>query len=165
MADMNFMTRLLQLIEANNIPAPAPIEQRWSSGSSSAMSIISDTDCDCYTAGGRQMDGSKPKQATLYSWVGIIMYLCSEDEQIRTQITQAFKEYTDRVGTQLETEFDAFHHWAKIEVPTTAAEREEVRARLARRLPVAEFNALRKELDPKNILANSMVDEIFGVPE
>ena len=30
--------------------------------------------------------------------------------------------------------------------------------------PVEEFNAARRALDPKNILANSMIDGFFGVP-
>jgi hypothetical protein len=52
MADMEFMTRLLNLIEENNVAAPAPIEQRWTSASSSAMSINSDVAADS-TLGGR----------------------------------------------------------------------------------------------------------------
>ena len=35
---MRFMEELLHYIESNNIPAPAPIEQRWSRTSSSLMS-------------------------------------------------------------------------------------------------------------------------------
>jgi hypothetical protein len=52
------------------------------------------------------------------------MYLCSENEQVRAAITEAFKQYTDKVGATLEEEFDAYHHWAKIEVPLDAAEKE-----------------------------------------
>eukprot|EP01045_Picozoa_sp_COSAG04_P045819 COSAG04_NODE_16270_length_504_cov_3.419753_1_plen_49_part_10 len=33
------MERVLGLIEERGIPAPSPIEQRWTSGSSAAMSI------------------------------------------------------------------------------------------------------------------------------
>lgn len=36
--DMLFMEQILSKIESQNIPAPAPIEQRWSSSSSSLMS-------------------------------------------------------------------------------------------------------------------------------
>ena len=54
--DMRFMTKLLVEIEARNIPAPSPIEQRWSAGSRSRMS----------PAAGAAGD--------VFSWVGIIMY-------------------------------------------------------------------------------------------
>ena len=37
-ADLGFMEQVLELIEREKIPAPAPIEQRWSSDSASAMS-------------------------------------------------------------------------------------------------------------------------------
>ena len=56
-ADLTYMTELLDLIEKENIPAPAPIEQRWTSTSSSRMSIAS----------------SPGNPDTLHSWVGIIM--------------------------------------------------------------------------------------------
>ena len=39
MADIALMEKILALIEAKQIPAPAPIEQRWSCGSTSSMNI------------------------------------------------------------------------------------------------------------------------------
>ena len=39
---------------------------------------------------------------------------------------------------------------------------EKMRIRLRQRYPVAEFNALRKTLDPHSILSNSLVDELIG---
>ena len=36
--DMKLMEHLLEKIESESIPAPAPIEQRWSASSSSTMS-------------------------------------------------------------------------------------------------------------------------------
>ena len=36
--DLGYMKDLLQLVEARNVAAPAPIEQRWTSGSSARMS-------------------------------------------------------------------------------------------------------------------------------
>ncbi len=52
------------------IAAPSPIEQRWSSGSSSAMSPA---------AGGPQ---------SVHCWVGVIMYL-PDDPQQRAAVTDA----------------------------------------------------------------------------
>ena len=37
-SDMRYMLRLLDIIEREGIPAPAPIEQRWTAGSSSLLS-------------------------------------------------------------------------------------------------------------------------------
>ena len=54
---MRYMLRLLDIIEREGIPAPAPIEQRWTAGSSSLLSPARSTAEDA-----------------LFSWVGIIMY-------------------------------------------------------------------------------------------
>ncbi|MEW5306294.1 MAG: hypothetical protein WDW36_008767 [Sanguina aurantia] len=68
--DIEFMEALLKEIETGKIPAPSPIEQRWSSGSSSPMSPSS----------------GAPGHVT--SWVGIIMYL--PDEAVsRAKVTAA----------------------------------------------------------------------------
>ena len=56
-SDMRYMLRLLDIIEREGIPAPAPIEQRWTAGSSSLLSPARSTTEDA-----------------LFSWVGIIMY-------------------------------------------------------------------------------------------
>ena len=55
--------------------------------------------------------------------------------------------------------YDAVEHWAKIEVPHL--DLNVARQRMQKRYPVEEFNALRRELDPKNILANDIVDKLF----
>ena len=55
--DMRYMLRLLDIIESEGIPAPAPIEQRWTAGSTSLLSPARSTAEDA-----------------LFSWVGIIMY-------------------------------------------------------------------------------------------
>ena len=65
------MRELMQQLEADGTPAPAPIEQRWSAASSADMSPV---------AARSEPDG-------LHSWVGIIMYLPAEDKQTRKAIT------------------------------------------------------------------------------
>ena len=57
-ADIQFMEKLLTLVEKHNLPAPAPIEQRWTGRSSSLLSPAYSDDPD-----------------EVFSWVGIIMYL------------------------------------------------------------------------------------------
>ena len=69
------MHELLQQLEADNIPAPSPIEQRWSAPSSSPMSPVASTgDPDA-----------------LHSWVGIIMYLPTEEKRARQAITDRYE--------------------------------------------------------------------------
>ena len=65
------MHELLQQLEADNTPAPAPIEQRWSSPSSSPMSPVA----------------SRGHPDALHSWVGIIMYLPTQEKHARQAIT------------------------------------------------------------------------------
>ncbi len=57
--------------------------------------------------------------------------------------------------------FGAVWHWAKLEPPTSEAELRAVRARLAARFPVQQYNSYRALLDPKNVLANEWLDKIF----
>eukprot|EP00965_Chrysotila_dentata_P028548 948349-Pleurochrysis_carterae.AAC.1 len=73
--ELKYMLELLDLIEQKQLPAPAPIEQRWTSSSSSPMS-----------------PAHSPSPDDLHSWVGIIMYLPEEEVQ-REAITKTFWEY------------------------------------------------------------------------
>ena len=58
-------------------------------------------------------------------------------------------------------EYGAVEHWAKVEAMHDDARTAKLRERLAARFPVVEFNAARRALDPKNILANNIVDALF----
>ena len=71
MADLDYVEELLSRLERQGIPAPSPIEQRWTSASTSALSPASAPNA---------LD-------TLFSWVGIIMYLPTEDDKQRKAIT------------------------------------------------------------------------------
>lgn len=66
--DLDFVDDLLAMIRRDQIPAPSPIEQRWTAGTASVMS----------PAAGAPDD--------VFSWVGIIMYL-PDDPQQRAAIT------------------------------------------------------------------------------
>ena len=63
--DIAYMEELLGEIEKAGIPAHSPIEQRWTSSSSSPMSPAS---------------SSRPDD--VHSWVGVIYYLPSDDPQV-----------------------------------------------------------------------------------
>eukprot|EP00878_Enallax_costatus_P022793 GHUV01024206.1.p1 GENE.GHUV01024206.1~~GHUV01024206.1.p1 ORF type:complete len:230 (+),score=74.41 GHUV01024206.1:96-692(+) len=76
--DISYMKDLLREIESADIPAHSPIEQRWTASSSSPMSPA---------AAGAGNPAGLPAD-TVHSWVGIIMYLPTEDPQQREDITK-----------------------------------------------------------------------------
>lgn len=149
---MEFMDTLLKEIEKRQIPAHAPIEQRWTSSSSSRMSP------------------AHGPMGSLFSWVGIIMYLplseSDKDEQLRQDITHRFnRDYCDllREIGQL-AKYNAVSHWAKLEVPNTIADLIKMKQSLGRKYPLDEFNQLRLDYDPKNILGNDLLNLVLGTP-
>ena len=81
------MEDLLNKIEAAKMPAPSPIEQRWTCGSASHMSPAS--------AAAEEGDS----QDYLFSWVGIIMYLPTENERQRAAITKRWELYIHTIIT------------------------------------------------------------------
>eukprot|EP00192_Tetraselmis_astigmatica_P008362 CAMPEP_0117666988 /NCGR_PEP_ID=MMETSP0804-20121206/10695_1 /TAXON_ID=1074897 /ORGANISM="Tetraselmis astigmatica, Strain CCMP880" /LENGTH=606 /DNA_ID=CAMNT_0005474621 /DNA_START=100 /DNA_END=1920 /DNA_ORIENTATION=- len=143
-ADIAYMEQLLKQIETSRIPAPSPIEQRWTSASASPMSPAYSQD-----------------KNSVFSWVGIIMYLPDDDAQQRAEITSRFHDYTKMAYTYLVPQYGAVEHWAKIEVPNDVDGREQFQARLKARYPVGDFNAARCVLDPKNIMSNHIVEKLF----
>ncbi|CAI6008176.1 unnamed protein product [Closterium sp. NIES-65] len=169
-ADIAYMEELLTLIESEGIPAPAPIEQRWTSGSRSPMSPTAGA-CNAAnaataaagsaasSAAGSAADGRALDD--VYSWVGIIMYLPSNDPDQRAAITKHFLDYKFLTARRLWDKYGAHEHWAKIEIPADPATREWLVSRVARDFPVAKLNEYRRKLDPKNVLANDMLDVLF----
>ena len=97
-----FMENLLRRIEIFGIPAHSPIEQRWTAASSSLMSPAHGKDDD------------------LFSWVGIIMYLPSDDEAQRRAITDRFTGEYCNIVSDVGGAVNAKSHWAKLERPHTA---------------------------------------------
>jgi len=141
--ELKYMLELLDLIEQKQLPAPAPIEQRWTSSSSSPMS-----------------PAHSPSPDDLHSWVGIIMYLPEEEVQ-REAITKTFWEYNAMCRDNLWSKYGAHQHWAKIELPESESERAWVKRRLRERFPIDEMRKAQAKLDPKHILVNPLVDEIL----
>ena len=186
--EMGFMRELLARIEGGEggggggggekIPAHAPIEQRWTSGSRSALSPVAPP------GGSGSGSGSGAASAELHSWVGIILYL-PEDEassrEWRPAVDAAFREYSRIVERDLGPKHGATEHWAKVEpgryVDGEGAEGgasgsnnaplEEKRRRLERRFGrgnVAKFAEARRRLDPYNVMGGSVVDALFPHP-
>ncbi|XP_078152044.1 L-galactono-1,4-lactone dehydrogenase isoform X2 [Carex rostrata] len=148
MKDLDFMEELMKLIAKEHVPAPAPIEQRWTARSKSPMS-----------------PASSPNEDDIFSWVGIIMYLPTTDLRQRKDITEEFFHYRHLTQSTLWDHYSAFEHWAKIEVPKDKEELAKVQDRLRKRFPVDAFNKARKELDPNRILSNAKLDKLFPLLE
>ncbi|CAN4118498.1 unnamed protein product [Withania somnifera] len=148
MKDLEYIEEVMQLIEKESVPAPAPIEQRWTACSKSRMSpAYSSADDD------------------IFSWVGIIMYLPTMDARQRRQITEEFFHYRHMTQAQLWDHYSAFEHWAKIEVPKDEEELEALQARLKKKFPVDAYNQARNELDPNHILSSNMLEKLFPSTE
>ncbi|EEC68837.1 hypothetical protein OsI_37417 [Oryza sativa Indica Group] len=148
MKDLDYIEELLQLIEKEDIPAPAPIEQRWTACSRSPMS-----------------PASSSQEDDIFSWVGIIMYLPTSDARQRKEITEEFFNYRSKTQTNLWDGYSAYEHWAKIEVPKDKDELTELQARLRKRFPVDAYNKARMELDPNKVLSNAKLEKLFPVTE
>ena len=142
--DLAFMRDLLELVEKSDLPAPSPIEQRWTAASSSRMSPAHSAAAD-----------------DLHTWVGVIMYLPTEEPAARAAITRRFWEYNALCRNQLWPQYGAHQHWAKIELPDEPEQRASLKRRLRERFPLEEFNKERKRLDPKGILVNDFLAEIL----
>jgi len=160
-ADLQYMTELLQIIEQEGIPAPAPIEQRWSAGSRSPMSPA--TNWSIADANSADVTG-RSGNLGLHSWIGIIMYLPSEDETQRNAITNAFKKYAARETEALGDRYGIKTHWAKIELPDDTEDREKARKTMDSRYDTESFRKLRNEYDPKGVLGNDMIEGLLGDP-
>ena len=142
--DMVFMENLLKGIEENQIAAHSPIEQRWTASSSSSMS-----------------PAYGPSKG-LHCWVGIIMYLPSDQEKQRKDITDTFKgQYCDLLR-EVGKNVNATSHWAKLEMPKSEEELNQLQTFMKQRFPVEKFNAARKLLDDENLLANDLLNAVFG---
>jgi len=88
------------------------------------------------------------------------------DEQIRQDVTHRFNgEYCNllsEIGRS--PKYNAVSHWAKLEVPITIPDLIQLKQTLGRKYPLDEFNALRFEYDPKNIMGNNLLNLILGTP-
>jgi L-galactono-1,4-lactone dehydrogenase len=160
-SDMDFMTRLLDSIESKGIPAHSPIEQRWSSSSSSPMSPAYDKNMT--NKGYFRMPSSQSSEG-LHSWVGIISYLPTDDERQRREITDAFTGTYVEMVRSIGEPFSATSHWAKLEVPKAIWQLADLRMFLDSRFPLQRFNRLRGKYDPKNILGNDLMSMAIGKP-
>ena len=147
-AGLDFVDELKAELAKAGLPAPAPIEQRWTASSTSPMSPAHSAD---------------PAKEEIFSWVGGIMYM--PDEGRRDEITRKFRKYMD-VMERLGKRYNAHAHWGKIELPDKDAANYQLRLVQLRRhvherYDVAAFNRARDSLDPKHVLSNSLIKHLF----
>mmetsp|Transcript_57500 Transcript_57500/g.140995 ORF Transcript_57500/g.140995 Transcript_57500/m.140995 type:complete len:603 (+) Transcript_57500:42-1850(+) len=152
-ADLEYTKELLKMIEDNNIPAPAPLEQRWSCASSAPLS-----------------PAGSPDPRALFSWLGIIMYLPTDDgtaatTKQRAAITKRFQEYKKTCATELWDKYRCAEHWAKIDVIASGHWLEEIKRRVKNRFPLGEFNVLRARFDPNGVLCSEGLSNILNTAE
>jgi len=159
---MSFMEELLKEIESNNVPAPAPIEQRWTSGSKSPLSPAS------VITGKDYCESSYEANNALFSWVGVIMYLPSEDLDPtgyrRDFITESFKDQYCKLVRKVGSKYGLMCHWAKLEIPNGEDEEviaQSVRDRFGPRV-CEVYNKARDMYDPKRLLSNQLIAKVFG---
>lgn len=142
--DLEYTRELMKMIEEHNIPAPAPLEQRWTSASSSPMS-----------------PASSPNPNQLFSWLGIIMYLPPDDQKQRDAIKLAFAKYKQTCADKLWGKYRCAEHWAKLDVTAEGPWFDKVKARLRERFPIGEFNVMRTRMDPHGICASKALAALF----
>jgi L-galactono-1,4-lactone dehydrogenase len=147
--DVEFVESLLNKAESALLPIPSPIEQRWTSSSSSKMS-----------------PAYSPDKTQIYSWVGIIMYVPPSYQSFeqRNLIRIKFNDYCSLIEPILE-KFNAVPHWAKVESPLQPINPNKdmdallrLRTRLRKRYDVDGYNQLRISLDPCDILSNNLIN-------
>eukprot|EP00931_Biecheleriopsis_adriatica_P073222 TRINITY_DN47551_c0_g1_i1.p1 TRINITY_DN47551_c0_g1~~TRINITY_DN47551_c0_g1_i1.p1 ORF type:complete len:563 (-),score=130.35 TRINITY_DN47551_c0_g1_i1:80-1741(-) len=139
LADIDYVVEMKRIIERDRIAAASPIEQRWTSRSTSPMSPAFSTQAD-----------------SLFSWVGVIMYIT--DEARAPQIKAKFREYAMQ-HADLTFKYGGMFHWGKIDLDFHAGSRlASLKQALARRLDIAGFSEIKKQLDPGNVLGNAVTD-------
>ena len=137
--ELNFIEELLNLIKKNEIPAPSPIEQRWTARSTSLMSPAYSTN---------------PSDS--FSWVGIIMYLPYNSTN-RDEIEELFKKYRNILVDNLGEKYKIKVHWAKLELPDIPTK---AWKQIANSIPLKEFNELRKKFDKNKIFYYNTLTEL-----
>lgn len=140
--DIDYVEEIKGIIEKERIPAASPIEQRWTSRSTSPLS-----------------PAFSPREEDIFSWVGIILYIT--DEKRAPVIRDKFVEYGMH-HADLTFKYGGVFHWGKVDLAyhQGKARLENLRSNLARRFQMDRFSELRRELDPRNILGNRLLDSV-----
>jgi L-galactono-1,4-lactone dehydrogenase len=140
LADIDYLMEIKATIERERIPAASPIEQRWTSASSSPMSPAFSRD-----------------SGAIFSWVGVIMYIT--DEERAPEIKKRFKEYAMLHADQT-FKYGGSLHWGKLDLNFHEGRRLEVlRDHYRQRFDQKAFVEAKRQLDPQSIFSNRLIDE------
>ncbi|TRY71664.1 hypothetical protein TCAL_04739 [Tigriopus californicus] len=145
MQELDLVDEILDLIQTQRIPAPVPIEQRWSCGSQSLLSpVYAETN----------------PATSKFSWVGIIMYL-TKNEDLNRRISEAFEAYYGQIVETLGAKYQLDEHLAKI--GTIEGQNEGFMRYRSNRLSsrLKRFNQQREEFDPQGMFLSEAAAEIL----
>lgn len=97
--------------------------------------------------------------------IRIIMYLPSDDQNERKEITDRFRgQYCD-LAREVGAPYNAVSHWGKLEMPTNGENFLKLRELMQSRYPLSKFNSARQYYDPKNLLGNDLLNTVLGRPK
>lgn len=149
-SDIRHTEAILDLISEASLPAHEPIEQRWSQGSLSPLA-------PCFSPDGK---------SSIFSWVGIIMYLPPASEPgnavKRVLVTEAFNDYVRKVYAETSGS-DPMTHLAKIEYGDDANV-DEWKAKFKGKMGEVNWGKVvewKQKVDPKGILDNAVTARLF----
>jgi uncharacterized membrane-anchored protein YhcB (DUF1043 family) len=104
------------------------------------------------------LDFTKVKHPQM--WIGIIMYLPTQNPELRRAIEAMFNEYAGLMD-DLGKKYKMVPHWAKTEIPNSIHDLEELRNLLNETYDLDEYRQIRHDLDPRGILANYFIRELL----
>mmetsp|Transcript_10018 Transcript_10018/g.24740 ORF Transcript_10018/g.24740 Transcript_10018/m.24740 type:complete len:630 (+) Transcript_10018:580-2469(+) len=136
-SDLRYVLELLDKVERHEIPAPSPIEQRWTKASRSYLSPAHSSRTESALPGTRSADGGPGRgekmTGDIFTWVGIIMYRVGDElraaekekveagappEQMKpeTEVDPVAEMFTYYAGQHLalSLKFGGIVHWGKI---------------------------------------------------
>jgi len=145
MADIDYLVELKQTIEREGIAAASPIEQRWTSRSSSPMS-----------------PAYSKNRKDIFSWVGVIMYTF-DDNDLAQKIKDKFRALAEKHADQT-FKYDGVFHWAKIDLDfhQGLVRLADLKTNYGQRFDLEEFSSLKTSLDPKNLFGNKLMDTVLS---
>ena len=93
------------------------------------------------------------------------MYLPSDDEGQRRDITNLFRNQYCNLLQDVGLPVNAASHWAKLERPRSAWEAIDIHLFINLRYPLVKFNDTRALWDPHNILTSPDMTLVLGKPK
>lgn len=147
--DINMVKNILQIIKEEKLPAPGPIEHRFTAPSSSVMSPA-------------YCKPNENNENRVFSWIGVIMYLTNKDQQERDQVSTNFNRYCNMISsTKIFNDANSKVHWAKLEIPDDKDDLEKLRKKIKRQYDLDAFNQAREESDKDSKLSNYWAKKLF----